>query len=208
MRIALFNHDDVVTSGVAALVQCGATDITLVQVRERPVDLVLVDPANDPEGEPTHLTRLLADPLVRRVAVLTSSFEPWRAGEFFARGYAGYVSAALPRRQLLDAFNAIHNGERVLAPADNPRHESWPGQAHGLTERESDVLILIASGLSNKDIAAQLHLSPNSVKSYIRHAYGTLGVDSRTKAVLWALTHGLHTPADESSDIGRQSGGR
>ncbi|RYB92108.1 response regulator transcription factor [Nocardioides oleivorans] len=161
--------------------------------------MVLVDPANRPDDEPARLTRLLADPQVRRVAVLTGSFEPWTAGAFFARGYAGYVSTALPRGDLLEALLAIHGGRRVIAP-DDVRAEDWPGQGFGLTERESDVLTLIAAGLSNHEIAARCHLSINSVKSYIRGAYRVIDVDSRTRAVLWAMTHGLHAPIGSRLD--------
>ncbi|RYB91683.1 response regulator transcription factor [Nocardioides oleivorans] len=196
MRPALLNHDDVVTSAVAAIVRA-APHLELVDLLARdarPVDLVLLDPAMAPDDEPAHLTRLLADPQVRKVAVLTSSFDPRTADEYFARGHAGYLSADLSAHDLVTALRAIGAGGRVLGPDDSPLQE-WPGQVHGLTERESDVMTRLAAGHSNGEIATELDLSVSSVKSAIRAAYRTVGVESRARAVLWALTHGLTTLA-------------
>jgi DNA-binding CsgD family transcriptional regulator len=68
---------------------------------------------------------------------------------------------------------------------------AWPGQAEGLTPRESEVLSLIVSGLSNQDIALRLFLSINSVKTYVRTAYRRMGVRSRSQAILWGIEHGF-----------------
>ena len=64
-----------------------------------------------------------------------------------------------------------------------------------LTSREHQVLALIAGGLPNRDIAARLGLSVNSVKTYIRTAYRKVGIERRTQAVLWGLEHGLAADA-------------
>lgn len=69
--------------------------------------------------------------------------------------------------------------------------ESWPGRDHGLTPRESEIVSLVTSGLSNNEIAERTYLSINSVKSYIRSAYRTMGVTSRSQAVLWGIDHGM-----------------
>jgi DNA-binding CsgD family transcriptional regulator len=61
----------------------------------------------------------------------------------------------------------------------------------GLSPRELEVLRLIATGVSNSEVAEQLFLSPNSIKTYIRTAYKKTGVTNRTSAVLWAMEHGL-----------------
>lgn len=67
----------------------------------------------------------------------------------------------------------------------------WPGREEGLTQREAEVLALIVQGLSNADIAVRAHLSPNSVKTYIRSCYRRIGASSRTQAVLWGIDHGF-----------------
>ncbi len=65
------------------------------------------------------------------------------------------------------------------------------GLPAGLTQRELAVITLIGAGLSNKQIAAQLFVSCNTIKTYIRTAYRKLGVQSRIHAALWAVEHGL-----------------
>ncbi|GAA1932058.1 helix-turn-helix transcriptional regulator [Nocardioides hwasunensis] len=199
IRIALINHDEVVVLGVATMMARHARDISLTDLRgdfEETVDLVLLDPAGMSD-EPKLLAQLLADRRVRHVVALTGDFEPMAADAFFARGYDGYLSTGLSTHELIDSLRAVCDGLRVLAPVpddDRITEKGWPGREHGLTEREADVLSLIAGGLSNKEIAEQLGITVNSVKSYIRGAYRTIDVDSRTKAVLWSITHGLRTP--------------
>lgn len=79
-----------------------------------------------------------------------------------------------------------------MVSANHVEAEDWPGKEHGLTTRESDIVLLIAHGLSNQDISDRLYLSINSVKSYIRLAYRKMScVESRTQAVIWAIQHGF-----------------
>lgn len=75
----------------------------------------------------------------------------------------------------------------------------WPGRALGLSARESEVLALIAQGLSNQEVASRAYLSINSVKTYIRSAYRKIGVQRRSQAVLWAIRHGFNP--DETRSV-------
>jgi two-component system, NarL family, response regulator LiaR len=92
----------------------------------------------------------------------------------------------------------VHAGETVtpgrLRLADEREHGDWPGREVALSARESEVIALIARGLSNQEIADRAYLSINSVKTYIRSAYRKIEVTSRSQAVLWALAHGLAVP--------------
>lgn len=80
------------------------------------------------------------------------------------------------------------------------RHDQRPtastAHSEGLTGRESEVLSLIVSAMSNREVANHLSLSLNSVKSYIRSIYRKIGVSSRSEAVSWAIQHGFR--ADHS----------
>ena len=96
------------------------------------------------------------------------------------------------------AIEKVHAGSVVVSDDPAPRpattplaHGDWPGRAHGLSARESEVLALIAQGLSNQEIADGAFLSINSVKTYIRSAYRKIGVERRTQAVLWATGNGF-----------------
>ena len=88
------------------------------------------------------------------------------------------LARAVPARQ------AVH-GDTLKLPAN-------------LTEREFRVIALIGEGLSNGQIAAELFVSQNTVKTYIRMAYRKMGVPNRTAAILWALEHGLASGPDET----------
>ncbi|GGF49816.1 DNA-binding response regulator [Marmoricola endophyticus] len=72
-----------------------------------------------------------------------------------------------------------------------PVERLWPGKREGLTERESEVVALIVEGMSNKEIAASLYLGVNTIKTYVRSAYRTMGVADRSNAVLWGIDHGF-----------------
>lgn len=67
--------------------------------------------------------------------------------------------------------------------------DKWPGQRYGISERESEVLTLIAQGWSNQEIAEHTYLSPNTLKTYIRSAYRKIDVTTRARAVIWGITH-------------------
>jgi DNA-binding NarL/FixJ family response regulator len=108
-------------------------------------------------------------------------------------GAAGFLSKTVDGEEILAAVEAAAAGRSVRsAPAPGSEVMSaWPGQAEGLTPRESEVLSLIVSGLSNQDVADRMFLSINSVKSYVRTGYRKMGVASRSQAVLWGLGHGF-----------------
>ncbi len=93
----------------------------------------------------------------------------------------------------LDAQSLLDALEGAGAPKV-ARQEAWFGEQEGLTPRESQVVTLIASGLTNQQIADQCHVTLNTVKTYIRTAYQKMGVYSRTQAVVWCLGHGLELP--------------
>ena len=159
-----------------------------------PIDIALYDiVTNGPDQGPT-IAQLLADSRIRKVAVYTWNFQPWSAVELIEEGASAYLSKSLSGTELVEALQAVQRGRTIISPDTRAGH---PSQALGaengeeLTEREAEVLSLISSGLSNAEIADQLRLSLNSVKSYIRTGYRKIDVDSRTKAVIWGLAHGL-----------------
>ena len=108
---------------------------------------------------------------------------------------------ALSRRQPHDALLA--GIERILGREDPGRCPPPATACHpeialaGLTRREVDVLRLVAQCLTNQEIADQLYLSVNTVKSYIRCGYRKIGVERRSQAVVWAEQHGLTEPTPD-----------
>ncbi len=119
-------------------------------------------------------------------------------------GASGYLSKALPATELVAALEKVYAGERIVAVDARCRRDGGRSRDDGLTPRESQVIGLIAAGAPNKEIARRLGLSMNTVKTHIRTAYRTMGVTSRTRAVLWAVEHGIteHRPDARSVDAG------
>ena len=115
-------------------------------------------------------------------------------------GAAGYLLKNVRGSQFIDAIRAVNSGESVLHPTiarrvierlTSPANSRTEAQAtEPLSEREVDVLKLAAKGISNKDIAEQLFLSPRTVQVHMGHIFNKLGVASRTEAVLYGLRRG------------------
>lgn len=105
-------------------------------------------------------------------------------------GAHSYLSVRLPGAELVRALeDAVVSGEQDTVAAGTGRASVF--DRLGCTDRESEILTLIARGLTNKEIATELFLGINTIKTYIRGAYRKVGVSSRTEAVIWALEHGV-----------------
>jgi DNA-binding NarL/FixJ family response regulator len=128
------------------------------------------------------------------VAVFTWEIRDGFVERAMLGGADGYISKELPAHELVAALEKVHSGERIVALDLTPGTDPHSPRALGLTPRESHVVALIAAGAPNKEIAARLGLSMNTVKSHIRTAYRAMGVTSRTQAVLWAVEHGVTAP--------------
>ena len=199
IRVALVNDDEVVVRGLDAMLRNYSHRIEVVelvagkQVSE-PVDVALYDTFGIGQGNGTAVQRLVVSPRVKAVAVYTWNFQPWLTRDTLNQGVRGYLSKSLPAARLVEALCAIAAGQLVVSPSRGRSAlvgGDWPGRAEGLTAREAEVLSLITMGLSNQEIAERTLLSLNSIKSYIRSAYRKIDVDSRSKAVLWGVEHGL-----------------
>ena len=106
-------------------------------------------------------------------------------------GVAAIVTMSVTRAALIGALERAAAGETI--DLDKVRHEHRRAlmAEYGLIEREVQMLDLIAAGRSNTEIAGELYLSVNTVKTYIRSAYRRIGAKTRSQAVLWASDHGL-----------------
>lgn len=116
-------------------------------------------------------------------------------------GASGYLLKRITGAELVAQIERAHAGELVIDPgmaaravdtaARLQRDEYWPGARHGLTQRESEVLSYMVSGLSNRAIATRLVIGDETVKSHLRSIYRKLEVPDRTSAVATALREGI-----------------
>ena len=207
LRLAIVNDYEIVVAGVRAML-AGHRELTVVPldrlaVDTGSVDVVLYDNFAQRWQDHDHLEDLIEQSRAK-VVVFTWTSEQTSIDRALALGAAGYLSKGLSATEIVAALQAIHRGETVVSPA-HVRPETrdratadWPGQADGLSSRESEILALITQGLSNDAIAAATYLSINSVKPYIRTAYLKIGVQTRAQAVRYGMQHGFE-PARTSA---------
>ena len=191
VTIALARDHEIVHRGLARMLEPFAQQARLVDHGHR-ADITLVDPDVDPER--ALLARALADPLCGRVVLFGWRLDAPLVHQALSRGAGGYLDKSLSADQLVAALADIRNGSVVVSAADGTAWQDFQVELArtGLTPREADVIALITSGHSNVEIAGELYVSINSVKSYIRSAYRKIGVTTRARAVLWGIEHGMH----------------
>jgi DNA-binding NarL/FixJ family response regulator len=131
------------------------------------------------------------------VLVLTMHDDPTLVRGAVQAGASGYVLKGVGRQELLAAIQAVHHGEAVLDPlllrtltSEAPAAAAATGQ-DVLTPIEHDVLQLIASGLTNREIAARMRWSVATAKKYVHRVLLKLEVSDRTQAAVVALRRGL-----------------
>ncbi len=154
-----------------------------------------------------------------RVLILTSFGDDDKIFPAIRAGAQGYLLKDIQPRDLIQAVRDLHHGKSQLHPdvarrlmsavagtvparetsaPENLRHTPPGGQApasadelQSLTEREREVLDLIARGLSNREIAEKMVVSEATVKTHVSNLLEKLGLPDRTRAAIWALKHGL-----------------
>jgi len=200
ITVALIDDYDVVVIGVANMLEPYRDRVVIAELDTNralsdTVDIALYDSFAQPESDHEEIKVLVNNPRARRVVVYTWNFHPDLVRLAREQGVDGYLSKALPARDLVAALEAVHAGEVVFSdPPGRTRSASglnWPGRGEGLTDREAEILALITQGKSNAEVAALTFLSPNTVKSYIRNIYRKINVTSRTQAVLWGVNSGF-----------------
>jgi DNA-binding NarL/FixJ family response regulator len=160
-------------------------------------DVILMDvkmPGTDGIGA---LRKLREGGSKARVLVVTSFTEQRTVVPALRAGAAGYLHKDVDPDALAGAIRSVHAGHVLLQPevADALLAQEESGSGHGrgnaLTEREREVLSLIADGRSNREIARALVLSEKTVKTHVSNILMKLDLSDRTQAALWAVRHGI-----------------
>jgi DNA-binding NarL/FixJ family response regulator len=207
LRMVLESVDDMT---VVAEASHGEDALSLID-GARP-DVVLMD-VQMPVMDGITATKLIAArvELDARVIVLTTFDRDDYLFEALAAGASGFLLKNAPPEEIVEAVKIVAAGDallasavtrRVIAAASNGRPSAASTQnaelASALTDRESEVLHLVAKGMSNAEIAADLYLGEATIKTHVSNVLVKLGVRDRVQAVVWAYEHGYVRPGDQT----------
>ncbi|MGI9015594.1 MAG: response regulator [Euzebya sp.] len=200
IRVLIVDDHAVVRTGLAQLID-GWPDIELVgtaadgaqgveQAHELQPDVVLMDLAMPVMDGIQATTAIRAATPATRVVVLTSMGAREQITQALDAGADGYLFKHAEPEEIARAIRTAVQGGAVLDPKAaramlDHRSGATP-QSHPLSQRETEVLRLVAQGLANKQIARRLGIAERTVKAHLTNVFARLGVSDRTQAALWA----------------------
>ncbi|CAN5800129.1 response regulator transcription factor [soil metagenome] len=211
IRLLLVDDHQMVLDGLRAMLRPHAADVEVVAATTDPAEArrLVVDSRPDVALIDVRMRSMsgleLCAELLRlapevKVVLLTVYDDEQYLYEGLRAGAKGYLTKQVVAEELLDHVRRVLDGEIVVDPglagrvalsaARLDRGEFWPGAALGLSQRESEVLELIVRGKSNKNIAEDLMLGDETIKTHVRSLYRKLGVTDRAQAVAYALREG------------------
>jgi DNA-binding NarL/FixJ family response regulator len=215
IRVFLVDDQALVRAGFAMMVDAqddmtvvgeagdGATAVS--RLATAPADVVLMD-VRMPQLDGVEATRRIvaARPATRVVVLTTFDLDEYAFAGLRA-GASGFLLKDAPPEDLLAAIRTVYAGDAVIAPsttrrlldqvaADLPVPVPGPDPLAALTEREREVLLAMARGLSNAEIAGSMYLSEATVKTHVGRILAKLGLRDRVQVVVLAYEQGLVRP--------------
>ena len=210
IKVLICDDQDVVCEGLRAILSTapsievvgtasdGAEAVEMIALKKP--EVVLMD-LKMPGMNGIQATRRISElyPGVRVVILTTYDADEW-VFDAIRSGAAGYILKDTPREGLVNAIQNAAAGKNPVDPAVAGKLFSYISQTstrtdttltENLTDRELEVLRLLARGLSNGEIANRLHLSEGTVRNYVSAVFARLGVSDRTQAAVIALRYGL-----------------
>jgi DNA-binding NarL/FixJ family response regulator len=204
IRVMIVDDHEVVRAGVAAVLACQDRIVVLAEAASG-ADAVRLFRAHRPDVTLLDLTMPGMDGLATikaireefpdaRFIVLTVHIGDEDVHRALDAGAQGYLLKTASSTELVEAVRAVHAGLRRVSREATNRLDEYPVAAH-LTPREIEVLRLLTRGLTNNEIAAELHVSGTTAKWFVKNILQKLGVSDRTAAVTTAFKRGiLHQP--------------
>ena len=168
--------------------------------REPRPDVVILDVEMPVMGAKQAMERMLENSPPPRVVIVTMYDDPRLVRELIGLGAVAYLVKSATMKELHTAVHTAANSplgpEKDVVIVAPPKAFRNPAEADGLSERELEVLLMVARGMSNQQIAISLHLSEATVKRHLANIYPRIGVSSRGEAVSKALSNRWITARD------------
>ncbi|WP_028066453.1 response regulator [Solirubrobacter soli] len=199
-RMILESDPEIVVVGDAA-----TGEQAVASTRRLRPDVVLMD-IQMPGGDGLQATREIVETpgLATRVVILTTFERDEYVFEALHAGASGFLLKNAPPEQLVEAVRVVAAGDALLAPSvtrriieefgRRPVEPEVRARVESLTQREREVLILLARGKSNAELAAELFVSEGTIKTHLSSLLAKLGLRDRVQAVVLAYESGLVTP--------------
>ncbi|HEX9266963.1 MAG TPA: response regulator transcription factor [Candidatus Limnocylindria bacterium] len=208
IRVLLVDDHELVRQGVASML-AKAEDLTVVgeaktgreaieTARKELPDVVLMD-VRMPDMDGLEATRRIKEERSRTAVIMVTMHDnPAYLREAVRAGAAGYLLKDVSKDDLIDAIRQVATGGAFIESqmlkgmlSEMKPGSATPSAARNLTKREREILALVAEGLSNREIADKLVLSPETVKSHVAAILEKLNVSDRTQAAIYAVRNGL-----------------
>jgi two-component system response regulator NreC len=192
LRLLLDAEDDMEVVGEA-----GNAKDAVFRARALKPDVILLDVVMPGESGIEALPKLLKESPATNVLVLSMQDDPSYVREAFAAGASGYVLKEAVDEEVVSAVREIASGGRYVHPALGARmiaaeaEERAAAEADPLSDREREILRLLALGHTNQEIARQLYISVRTAESHRAHIMQKLRLSTRAELVRYALAHGL-----------------
>ncbi|MDR0432724.1 MAG: response regulator transcription factor [Bifidobacteriaceae bacterium] len=228
IRIILVDDQQLVRAGLALVIdsqedmrvvgQAGDGAAALRLIASEPADIVLMDvrmPTMDGLTATERLTSLTTRWAPPKIVMLTTFDLDEYLLQAIRAGASGFLLKDAPPEEMLAAIRSVHAGDAVLAPSSTRRllarvarsiPTADPAAFDALTEREREVLVLMARGLANAEIAEHLVVAEATVKTHVGHILAKLDARDRVQAVVRAYEGGLVAPGEDSA-VGWTPGG-
>lgn len=209
IRIAVVDDHEIVREGLKSILQsepdfevvaaAGTADDLSALVDHVLPDVVLLDARLPGISGAEACHRLVASHPDVAVLIVSTYADERLVDECIKAGAKGYVIKDIEQFTLKESIRAVHAGGGVVSPSvaakvldrlRSQEHARTPERPMPLSDTQLEIVRLISSGLSNREIAARVHLSENTIKSHVQEVFRKLGVDNRVEAAVRASQEG------------------